>query len=156
MTFEKLLRPELWAEDKCNLQGKTDCPSPNTHFISQSISMSSQAGKLIYSWNSSNWELLATMPQSTGYCPQHHEVPTRSFADEISPAASVTLLTSVCSAVLPFSFPDDQGTFGGQDLCLSSAGTAPLWLTLRARSVCGHQAIPCFKQGLKQGLRITE
>lgn len=79
--------------------GKNRCSAPNTHF-SQSICMASEAGRFIYSWNSSKWELLAALPQSPGWYPQHQEY-FSSIADEIS----IISLASVCSAVLPLSFP---------------------------------------------------
>lgn len=87
------------------------------------------------------------MPQSTDYYPQRPQVPTRSFADEIPTAASVTLLTSVCSMVLPLNFPDIYSTFGVGDLCLSSVSTESFRLTLCARTAPGHRAIHALNLG---------
>lgn len=41
--------------------------------------MASEAGRLIYSWNSSKWELLAALPQSPDWYPHHQEVPLKTL-----------------------------------------------------------------------------
>lgn len=118
--------------------------------------MSSQTGRLIYSWNSSNWELLATMPESTDYCPQHHEVPTRSFADETSTAASVTLLTSYLLYGPTLKLPWFLGHLRRTGSLSERSEYRISQVDLVCKDSMWTSSHTCFKFGLKQELHITE
>lgn len=95
--------------------------------------MASEAGRLIYSWNSSKWELLAALPQSPDWYPHHQEVP----------------LKTLLMRFLHLSFPALE------------VGSSP-WAQQALNLLCwpcvqGHyvDTSPCFKFGLKQGCKIT-